>query len=492
MAVTLGQLLVIGVGGYLVIEGQLTLGTLVAFVGLLPTFFQPIAALADVGQTVQTASGAMDRMHEMLDEPITIADQPGAVALPPVSREIRLEDVDVRLRAGPADPARPRPDDPRRQPRRDRRPVRVGQEHDRQPAAALLGPDRRAACCSTGTTCATSTLASLRRPDRPRLPGHVRLRHDAAREHRPRPRRRDRRRGRRRGRGGAARRLHRVAPGRLRHRARRAGRAHERRPAPAARDRPGAPARPGGPDPRRGDERARRADRGGDPRDARGSVARGRTTISITHRLSLAARSRPRLRPRRAAGSSRRARHAELARAGGLYQRLYDEQTMLRQPGSRRSGSSHPGCGDPALRRPRPRASSPSSPAADGRAARGRRRRSSARATTGATLYLVASGQRRGRRRRRRPRARLNTLDEGDYFGEMALLTGEPRAATVRATMPTELYGLSRSDFAFVLEHSPEASRAVEDQLATRARAAAQATIAATRIAPLESPPDQP
>ena len=41
MAVALGQLLVIGVGGWLVIEGRLTVGTLVAFVGLLPTFFQP-------------------------------------------------------------------------------------------------------------------------------------------------------------------------------------------------------------------------------------------------------------------------------------------------------------------------------------------------------------------------------------------------------------------------------------------------------------------
>ncbi len=60
MAVTLGQLLVIGVGGYLVIEGSLTLGTLVAFVGLLPAFFQPIVALSNVGQQVQQAAAAMD------------------------------------------------------------------------------------------------------------------------------------------------------------------------------------------------------------------------------------------------------------------------------------------------------------------------------------------------------------------------------------------------------------------------------------------------
>jgi ABC-type bacteriocin/lantibiotic exporter with double-glycine peptidase domain len=73
--VTFGQLVIIGAGGYLVIKGHMSLGTLVAFVGLLPSFLQPITTLANVGQQVQRAAGAFDRMLEVLDEPIAIEER---------------------------------------------------------------------------------------------------------------------------------------------------------------------------------------------------------------------------------------------------------------------------------------------------------------------------------------------------------------------------------------------------------------------------------
>jgi putative peptide zinc metalloprotease protein len=41
----------------------------------------------------------------------------------------------------------------------------------------------------------------------------------------------------------------------------------------------------------------------------------------------------------------------------------------------------------------------------------------------------------------------VDQLDRGDYFGELALLNDAPRNATCRATVPTELLSLSRSDF---------------------------------------------
>ena len=93
LATTLGQLLVLGVGGYLVMEGNLSLGTLLAFLGLLPSLFQPVAALSGVGQTVQRATGALERVTELLDTPVAIASPPGATALPLLADDIRLEGV---------------------------------------------------------------------------------------------------------------------------------------------------------------------------------------------------------------------------------------------------------------------------------------------------------------------------------------------------------------------------------------------------------------
>ena len=93
MAMTLGQLLVLGVGGYLVIQGELTLGTLVAFVGLMPSLFQPITQLATIGQTIQAATGAMERVLEVLNEPVEIEQLDEADEARPLSREIRFEGV---------------------------------------------------------------------------------------------------------------------------------------------------------------------------------------------------------------------------------------------------------------------------------------------------------------------------------------------------------------------------------------------------------------
>lgn len=93
LAITLGELIVLGVGGWLVIKGHLTVGTLLAYIGLLGALFQPIGLLSNLGQTMQRASGALDRVMELLDAPVTIADKPGAAALAPLTREIRLEGV---------------------------------------------------------------------------------------------------------------------------------------------------------------------------------------------------------------------------------------------------------------------------------------------------------------------------------------------------------------------------------------------------------------
>jgi len=50
---------------------------------------------------------------------------------------------------------------------------------------------------------------------------------------------------------------------------------------------------------------------------------------------------------------------------------------------------------------------------------------------------------------------RLNTLGKGDYFGEMALLSGQKRNASARATAPTEVAVLGRENFLTMLRTIP-------------------------------------
>ena len=45
-------------------------------------------------------------------------------------------------------------------------------------------------------------------------------------------------------------------------------------------------------------------------------------------------------------------------------------------------------------------------------------------------------------------------LTKGDFFGEAALLTGEPRNATVTALDDVELYSLGKEDFQVVIDAS--------------------------------------
>lgn len=51
---------------------------------------------------------------------------------------------------------------------------------------------------------------------------------------------------------------------------------------------------------------------------------------------------------------------------------------------------------------------------------------------------------------------RVATLGQGDYFGEIGLLAGEPRVATVRATAPTEVLALDRTLFRSIIASSAE------------------------------------
>lgn len=62
-------------------------------------------------------------------------------------------------------------------------------------------------------------------------------------------------------------------------------------------------------------------------------------------------------------------------------------------------------------------------------------------------------------------------LTRGDFFGETALVIGEPRTASARAVEPTELVGFFRSDLDYIMEnYSSVASRLLLNLLSSVCR----------------------
>ncbi len=66
----LGEAVIFGYGGLLVIEGEMTLGILAAFLGYLRRFFRPVLDLSQVYNTYQQAAAALDRINHYLGLPV--------------------------------------------------------------------------------------------------------------------------------------------------------------------------------------------------------------------------------------------------------------------------------------------------------------------------------------------------------------------------------------------------------------------------------------
>ena len=62
----------------------------------------------------------------------------------------------------------------------------------------------------------------------------------------------------------------------------------------------------------------------------------------------------------------------------------------------------------------------------------------------------------------------INTMREGDFFGEIALVTQMPRTASVTATTDVRVLVITERDFGALLKHSPEVGRGVAEALAER------------------------
>jgi ATP-binding cassette, subfamily B, bacterial len=93
--------IVLGYGGHLYFNSDVTIGTLFAFMLYVQNFFDPVQQLSQLYGTFLSATAALDKIMDVLDEEPEVLDRPGTEALPQVQGHIQFEDVRFSYRTGP-------------------------------------------------------------------------------------------------------------------------------------------------------------------------------------------------------------------------------------------------------------------------------------------------------------------------------------------------------------------------------------------------------
>ena len=91
--VTLLRLAVLGVGAWLIFDGKLTIGGLVAFLSIMGEVISPITSLVGLGQQLQTATGALMRVNDVLHAETETQGDDDRTALAPIADSITFDAV---------------------------------------------------------------------------------------------------------------------------------------------------------------------------------------------------------------------------------------------------------------------------------------------------------------------------------------------------------------------------------------------------------------
>ncbi len=93
LAVLLARIFAIAAGGIMVVRGEITLGTLIAFLGYLGGLFGPVQSLTGIYRNLRTASVSVDQVFAILDARDALADAPDAVDPSPVRGDVVFDAV---------------------------------------------------------------------------------------------------------------------------------------------------------------------------------------------------------------------------------------------------------------------------------------------------------------------------------------------------------------------------------------------------------------
>ncbi len=100
LLIAVGTALVYGLGGYFVISGVFTIGTVVAFSAYLVSLYGSIQGLANAPVDFASSIVSFERVFEVIDLPVEIDEKTGAVELGDVKGEITFEDVTFTYQVG--------------------------------------------------------------------------------------------------------------------------------------------------------------------------------------------------------------------------------------------------------------------------------------------------------------------------------------------------------------------------------------------------------
>ena len=91
----LATVAVVWYGGSLVLagDGEVTLGVLVAFLTYVTRFFQPLRELTQFYNQLQAAMAGAEKVFELLDEPVTLAERRNPISLESVRGDVEFQDV---------------------------------------------------------------------------------------------------------------------------------------------------------------------------------------------------------------------------------------------------------------------------------------------------------------------------------------------------------------------------------------------------------------